>query len=184
MLRAGFTLIELIVVVCVFVILLAIAVPNYARLASKNELGGARDRLMTALNLARHAAVQNGTRVAACPAGHSPACASNGHWEAGWLVFLDPNGDGTCTDSDGDGKCDTDGGKLLRHAVFENDRITIRGNHFIATGVEFTPIGTASWSHGTISVCDSRGHSAPRGIVISPSGRIRTANAGDPVSCP
>lgn len=182
----GFTLIELLVSISIVVILIGAAVPAFSALIAGNEVTTARDDLMGALNLARHTAIMGGVGTAACPAvGETRRCSSGGQWSRGWLVFTDPNDDEFCSDANADGTCDADGGRLLAHVARGSSRITIRGNHFIGSGLRFDPLGHARWSHGTFSVCDPQNATPAKGIVISPSGRIRTATAlaKDGLSC-
>ena len=59
--RAGFTLIEMMVVVAMISIMVAIAAPRVRTIRDRSNLRAARDEVATALSVARSAAVQKGT---------------------------------------------------------------------------------------------------------------------------
>jgi len=181
---SGLTLIELLLTIAVAAILLGAAIPSFSSLLARSALSTARDDLIHSLNLARTAAIMRGTATSVCAADANRECAPSNKWEYGWLVFEDPDRDEHCADVDGDGLCDADGGQVLAHVVRTDTRITIRGNHFVGSGLSFDPLGHARWSHGTFSICDSRRVSPPGGIVIAPSGRIRSSVPTDSLSCP
>lgn len=58
--RAGFTLIEMMVVVALMTIMVAIATPRIRNIRDRSNLRAARDEVATAFALARSAAVQKG----------------------------------------------------------------------------------------------------------------------------
>ncbi|MES2300063.1 MAG: GspH/FimT family pseudopilin [Pseudomonadota bacterium] len=85
--RAGFTLIELCVVLLLAAILLAIAAPNLTTAIHRQQLKTATDDLYRALALTRSAALERGTRVEL-----APLDPDGRNWSAGWSVFVDANG--------------------------------------------------------------------------------------------
>lgn len=83
---AGFTLVELLVVVAVALILFAIAIPSLRNLIDGRRVRLAADELVASMQLARSEAIHRGERV--------DLVAVNNDWRSGWTVFVDRNGNG------------------------------------------------------------------------------------------
>lgn len=84
----GFTLVELLVTVSVMSILMAIAVPSFARMIAANRLTAQTNELLASLNLARLEAVRRGSSVAI------RATSSGTDFHKGWKIFSDSDADG------------------------------------------------------------------------------------------
>ena len=102
--ETGVTLIELLVTLSVALILLGVAVPSFQNVIRINRIAALTNELSSALQLARSEAVTRGTRVTVCksadPLAASPACSSSANWQDGWLIFVDPNNNGTLDTGD------------------------------------------------------------------------------------
>lgn len=176
----GVTLVEMLVCVAILAVVLGLAAPVYSKLVRASQTERLRDELWNSLQFARQQAVLGNAPVSLCPAASPAGCSEDGRWELGWLVFVDPDGDRACQDSDGDGVCD-DGGTILRVVKLPaRDGITLRGNHFIKHGVRFEVTGFATWNNGTFLACDELGDAPPRGLVIARTGRVRSASPACP----
>ncbi len=91
---AGFTLIELMIVLAIVAILLRMAAPGLSRQASARALAAQSSEFMAALRFARAQALQRGSDVTVCasaPAAPPPSCqgAHAADWRDGWIVFAD-----------------------------------------------------------------------------------------------
>jgi type IV fimbrial biogenesis protein FimT len=91
---AGFTLIELAVVLAIVSILLCVATPGMSRTTAARALGAQTSEFMAALRFARAAALQRGAAVTVCasaPGRDVPACQGGraADWRSGWIVFAD-----------------------------------------------------------------------------------------------
>ena len=91
---AGFTLIELAIVLAILAILLRVAVPSLSREAAASALAAQSSEFMAALRFARAAAMQHGAAVTVCataPGGPPLACQGPhaADWRGGWIVFAD-----------------------------------------------------------------------------------------------
>ena len=102
---AGFTLIELAIVLAIVAILCRVATPGLSRTVAMRALAAQSSEFMSALRFARAEALKRGTVVTVCasaPGGPAPACqgAHAADWRAGWIVFADLDRRGTIDDHD------------------------------------------------------------------------------------
>lgn len=81
--RAGFSLVELMVVVAIAAILMGMAAPSFRELIQNQRLTTSANNLFAAINLARSEAIKRGARVDLAPV------AGTGEWNRGWAVFID-----------------------------------------------------------------------------------------------
>lgn len=91
---AGFTLIELMVVVAVVAILAAIAFPSFQSTIRSNRMATATNQLTAAVALARGEAVRTTRGAGICASANGSACSASTDWTAGWMVWSDVNGNG------------------------------------------------------------------------------------------
>ena len=92
--EAGFTLVELAIVLAVVAILCRVAAPGLSRTAARRAIAAQASEFMSALRFARSEALKRGmpvTLCAAAPGGAAPACQGSraADWRAGWIVFAD-----------------------------------------------------------------------------------------------
>ncbi len=180
----GFTLTEGVIVLLIAGILLAIGIPAYSRLHRDITLTSEYNRVLAAMRLARRTAVTRGRASVLCTATNARSCSEKADWDDGWLLFSDPNGDEACTDADGNGTCDADGGRIV--AIGAKSPLTIRGNDPVDHYIRFASTGHTWGYMGTLSICDDRGLAHARGLVLRMSGRVRlgTASNAPSLHCP
>ena len=101
-LAGGFTLLELMTALAVLGILIGIGVPSFNRMVRNSQVAAESGNLVSAFNLARSEALKRGLRVSLCGAAPSmDACAEDGSWNGGWILFEDDFGDmGVLDESD------------------------------------------------------------------------------------
>lgn len=88
----GFTLVELMVTIAIAAILLAVAAPNITSFLLRARISAHANDLVGAINLARSEAVKRGGGVTICRSSDQASCSTvAAGWEAGWIVFADPN---------------------------------------------------------------------------------------------
>jgi len=106
---AGFTLVELMMVIVVAAILLGVGIPSYKNITTSYRISGEINGLLGDIQFARAEAIKEGQSVTICAlpanAGSTPStCAAAGAstgWQNGWIVFPDPTGAQTGTGTNG-----------------------------------------------------------------------------------
>jgi type IV fimbrial biogenesis protein FimT len=82
----GFTLVELMVTIVVLVVLVSVAVPSFDNIRLSSRLNSYSTDLVAGSQLARSEAIKRNAAVTLCASANGTACATNGQWEAGWIV--------------------------------------------------------------------------------------------------
>ncbi len=158
---SGFSVLECLVVICILAILLVQGVPALRDYGLRQRMSAAMHALHTQLAMARNDAIRSGTEIVACPGNRETGCRSDSHWDPGWIVFDDANGDRQFQTTE----------KLLaaepglQHLMIRSSS----GRPYL----RFVANGSAPGSNSSISFCDVRGPVAARKLVISNLGRIR-----------
>ncbi|MDQ0570456.1 type IV fimbrial biogenesis protein FimT [Variovorax paradoxus] len=83
----GFTLVELMVTIVVLVVLVSVAVPSFDNIRLSSRLTSYSTDLVAGSQLARSEAIKRNAAVTLCASSNGTACATNGQWEAGWIVI-------------------------------------------------------------------------------------------------
>lgn len=164
--HAGFTVVELMVVVAVVGILAIIAVPSMSALMNANRLNGASGELIAALQVARSEAIRRNARVTVCASTDGTTCSTSGAW-AQWIVHGNDNA--TATDE-----------------VIRNDRPT--GSVQISgptAGIVFRPSGIID-TQATVVACLPVTNPAEnrRVVTVMISGIINSSATNGGGTCP
>lgn len=169
---AGYTLIELMIVLVIAAILLAIGVPSYRTQSLNGRMTAATSDLLGTLAYARAESTGRSDFVTVCTRNaDATGCVTTGGWEQGWLTFVDADADGT-----------VDGGdEILRIHDPLQDGTTARGTAQILNRVTFRPNGlTSLTSTQTLVFCDERGFGPnARAVVTSILGKGSIMLASD-----
>lgn len=169
----GFTLFELLISVLLIATLLAVSIPSFSSLIARQRQRVELDALFHAVHLARKESIMRRRVVSLCPSDDGHSCNPGTDWSRGWLMF--ENGD-----RDSPPRIDPGEPVLRQHRVASG--ITIRANR---RGFTLRTVFLRA-TNGTLVVCDSAGHVAPRALVVSWTGRPRVADRdtrGRPYSC-
>jgi len=100
--KAGFTVIELLVVLAIVAIVTTVAVPGFQGAVDSYRVRRATEDLIATIYLARTEAVKHGGEVIlrkATPAGCAGS-STTAQWECGWIVFLDLNNNNLLDDNE------------------------------------------------------------------------------------
>lgn len=103
---AGFTLVEMAVVIAIVAIFLSLAVPSYRGVMTQNRIGSEINDINTDIELSRSAAIKQGVPVVICPSTNpnaaTPSCSGASNWETGWIIFTDIANNQTFATGSGD----------------------------------------------------------------------------------
>jgi type IV fimbrial biogenesis protein FimT len=166
---AGFTLVELMVVLVVAGILLSIAVPSFQNMIRVNRMAAAANDFTFALMRARTEALKLGQNVVVCgsknPEAAQPSC--TGDWSSGWIVFAD-NGPTANNNYDA-------GETLLLVRGKLEDSYSVTANVPTGSGVyiAFRPQGAVAGTIGNFEIKDSNYGESTRLICIGITGSAR-----------
>ncbi|MBK7729229.1 MAG: GspH/FimT family pseudopilin [Gammaproteobacteria bacterium] len=166
--QRGFTLVETMVVLALALILLTAGVPIFNQIIKNNRLVAQANALSGLMASARSEAITQRAVVTVCGSSNGTAC--DGQWSAGWISFLDVNGNAAVNTGDGD--------VVLKRVNSVPDTINVA---FVgATTVRFNSQGFAvAGSSGTMRFCDERGDTYGRALNISATGRVSVATDTD-----
>ena len=95
--RAGFNLVEVMVVLVVLGILMAVGVPSLRFVLNSGRVSNPSNELLATLQLARMEAIRSGSRTVVCRSDNAdattPTCTTTaGNW-GGWIAYRDTDGD-------------------------------------------------------------------------------------------
>ena len=164
--RAGFTLIELMIVLALSAILLGAAVPAFSGGLEAARSGDARAALLASLMTASGKAAITGVHGVLCPSSDGRTCLDTPDWSAGWVVFLDSNA-----------SRDLEGGEsvLMTHPALAG-KVRLRST-VGRTRVVFQGNGGNAGSNVTFTLCDGRGRKRARALIMSNTGGLRDGAA-------
>lgn len=148
--NSGFTLIELMVVIALFAIAAAIAVPNYLTYSTRARLQGAENNLVADFELARSNAIRENGNVA---------------------VVFNADGLGYTVFEDFNNPWIQDGDERLLRSVDLPEGVRIDSTTFANDRMHFNSRGIPDGSFGTVTLTNSQ---ETRSVVINIAGRIRT----------
>lgn len=163
---AGFTLIELMVVVLITSILLAVGVPALQGFIASNQLNSVTDSFAGALSEARSEAAKLGVPVALKTAGGI-------NWGSGWTMFVDTNGNGKQDTGQTPPEVTLRSGAPLAAAYSLNSSASYGGLiSFDSTGRLLVGSGTPA---AAFMICQNGTAVGGRLITVTLSGRVRVA---------
>ena len=172
----GFTLVESMVVVAIFGILAAIAVPSFKSTIDSNRRTAYANQLLEDLALARSEAAKRGGRVALCPSSSGRDCLATvpvTSFASGWIVFVDTNNNGSR---------DADEALLRVHEALPAGWLA--GSNLGQNYVSFNALGYAADTAGAFQaftaaicsaavVCNASTTAMQTNLILSSAGRVR-----------
>ncbi len=171
--QSGFTLVELMIVLVIASVLLSVAIPGFRDLLERNRLQSAASNLYTSLMLARSEALKRNQPIGVCKGTATTSAAScttsgtDGAWEGGWVVHLDPNNPTTLDPNDV---------LATRLALDSGDTIRVVRTSSVSTkinGITYRPDGGSSLDASFILCNEDADTTTRRLITVEFTGRPR-----------
>lgn len=172
----AFSLHDALIAMAVASTLTAIGVSSFQLMVLNQRMSGSINALVTALHLARSEAIKRRESAVLCPSSNGRGCVNGSNdWEAGYLLYIDRNNNRAVeADETVVRVFGTSNGLHLRTSFGRDD-------------VRYLPNGLASGTNTTFTVCDARGRGTPKAVIVSSTGRVRTATrmpGGGAIVCP
>lgn len=160
----GFNLFELMLTLSIASVLLGIAVPSFQGVMLDSRRSTAVNAFVHSVFVARSSAITYNRTVSICRSVDGATCSNNtASWEFGWIVFM--NGDR-------DDPPAIDSGERILFVQHALPGATISSNR--------RAYSFKSYAHavvnGTIVLCDRRGSTEARAVIINTAGRTRVSN--------
>lgn len=168
----GFTLIELMIVICIIAILASLTVPSFSDIIRRQQVSGEANVLFSLVYLARSEAIKRNSVVTICKSNDADLC--GGNWSDGWIVFQDNDKDGS-----------RDNGEIkISSGTIGNDYQLSWSAFGSNNYIRFTARGMTLSQNGTFKLCPADNDTKfSRAVVISKTARVRTTRdvSGDGV---
>jgi type IV fimbrial biogenesis protein FimT len=175
--KRGFTLLELLISLALAAMLLTIGVPALNTLSARNQQTAEINRFVRHLQLARSHAVNAGRDHILCPSSNMQDCRGDSHWEQGYILFQDRDGDGNRSA----GESLLQVSRPMRNIAIDMQSTTGR------KAVIYRANGRCAGTNLTLTFCDPEHDIAPKAVIVSNTGRARVSTTrwdGTPLNCP
>ncbi len=162
--QRAFTLIEVLITLCVVGILLALALPAWQTFYNRENDVALQSQLLRTLQYARQEAESKHAKIGVCKSNNHQTC--GGEWADGLLVFIDNNNNGEISDA-----------SQILAVVQENTKggvLYLRSYPSYLTYIQFLPTGfMRSSNNGTFWYCHDASDNAAWAITLNQAGETR-----------
>ncbi len=159
----GFTMVEVMVVLSITAIIVAFATPSFMNIVANNRVVAASNELVTALNLAKSAAVRSGDKTILCKSPVANQCDDTAAWNDGLLLFLDSDNNGNVNNDE----------KIIKVIPASEDNLNFAYTGSSPNFIRFNANGRTN-TNGHFCFNNSYKQENSRAVVITQSGRIRS----------
>ena len=159
---AGYSLLELMMIVALVAVMLGLGLPELSRLGARQKQSVEINALFHAIHLARKESIVRRRVVSLCPSFDGQTCTPGRDWSAGFLMFEN-------TDRDEPPQVDPGEPILRRHRAAETIRITANRRGFTLRAV------FKRATNGTFVICDQANRIRPKALIVSYTGRPRVS---------
>jgi len=182
--NTGFTLIELMVTIAIAGVVLGIAIPSFNDAIRNSRLTTTANKLTATLNLAKSEAIKRGVQVTVRRKG-----ATSKHWEQGWDVFVDSDGNNSFSDATPSTPCEmnADGSPkedclLKTYGPLPAGLTLITGASTYKDYAAYLPTGISKGGAGdTFHLCQASDVPSSKEIILNAVGRAYVKSPG--ISC-
>ncbi|NUO75409.1 MAG: hypothetical protein HOQ32_05280 [Lysobacter sp.] len=158
----GITLLEALLALFLAAILIALAVPAFARSLERARIAGVQMAMSESFMTSSRTAISGGTATVLCPSAGDSGCADSTDWSTGWMIYADVDGDRSYSRAD----------------VVVHRSPALRGLRLLSTDgrrrVVFQTDGGNEGSNLTFTLC-AHGDGEAGSLVLSNDGRFRLA---------
>ncbi len=176
---AGFTLIEMLIVIVILALFASLGVPSFVDTIRENRLVSQANSLVATLHYARSEAIKRRLPVTVCRSVNGTSCVSGGtpSWETGWIVFIDDNDNNLTDATDGDGQINSTEQLLRVEAALPTSTLRSADANTNNT-VMFRNNGLLSNPGGDFNLCNAKTADASKGrnITINVTGKVQTVS--------
>jgi type IV fimbrial biogenesis protein FimT len=165
---SGFTLLEVMVATAVLALVVALGAPAFDGLMTRARTANAAHLVTASFAQARMEAIRRNRTVTVCPTRDGRTCRRDLDWSEGWLLFVGASADAH---------------PIVPIAVVQERKSLILKATSGRPLIRFRPDGQAEGSNVTLRICDRDGRQLLAEVVLSNSGRTRTARP-DGRRCP
>ena len=173
----GLTLLELLLVLAMMAVLTSLVAPSFRSLWVQRSVSLAAEALLGDLRYARSEALKRARPVLVCQSSNGLSCTRDSEaWAAGWLVFVDSNGNAQVDAASDDGPAETQ----LRVQSAWPALTSIVSNVSRGHSITYQATGSAKSAAQTMLFTPA-GSGTPgsiRALCISLQGRARLGSAG------
>ena len=173
----GLTLLELLLVLAMMAVLTSLAAPSFRSLWVQRSVSLAAEALLGDLRYARSEALKRARPVLVCQSSNATSCTrDSAAWAAGWLVFVDSNGNAQVDAASDDGPTED----LLRVQSALPALASIASNVSTGHSITFQATGSAKSAAQTIVFTPAGSGTTDhiRALCISLQGRARLGPTG------
>ena len=164
---AGYSMVELIIVLAIVSIMMNVAAPSMMKIYQRSQATAMINWMVGTIHYTRHAAVNYGTTATLCPS-TDVNLGCGGEWHDGVIVFLDHNRDAKINGKD----------EVLSSFVPSVTNGTLKWRSFKNKKyLQLTEFGYTNYQNGNFVYCtDSQDAKLARQLVINVQGRVRLVN--------
>lgn len=168
----GLTLVELMTVLAILTLLGTFGLTAFGEVLARYRVQTALHLISADLAMARMAAITRRSPIVACPGNALHGCRSSADWSAGWIVFMDPDGN----------RRPDDAADVLRAADAPSGAPNTVRLVSTRSFVRYQRDGRSAGTNLTINVC--RAGMLGGQVVVNNLGRIRSSRPATDRPCP